>query len=103
MLLTISLLWLIAGQNRRTAMVAIFFTGNGLIHMLLDSLVGDIWWFAPFIDKPYSLFTVPALYKPWWINFIFHWSFAVELGIVLWAFGLWRHRGSVGSPEEAAI
>ncbi len=60
------------------------------MHMLLDSIVGDIWWFAPFVDQPYALFTVEAVYKPWWLNFILHWSFAIEIGILLWALYLWR-------------
>jgi len=58
--------------------------------MVLDSIVGDIWWFAPFVDQRFSLFTVPALYKPWWLNFILHWSFALELAVVGSAVYLWR-------------
>jgi hypothetical protein len=58
--------------------------------MVLDSIVGDIWWFAPFIDKPYALFTVPAIYTPWWLNFILHWSFMLELVFVFCAVALWR-------------
>ncbi|NHQ85075.1 metal-dependent hydrolase [Iodobacter sp. HSC-16F04] len=52
-----------------------------ILHMILDTVVGDIWWFFPFIDQPFALFTVTALYKPWWLNFILHWSFALELVI----------------------
>jgi hypothetical protein len=35
-----------------------------LLHLVLDSIVGDIWWLAPFVDRRYSLFTVPAVYGP---------------------------------------
>ncbi len=38
----------------------------------------------------FSLVTVPALYKPWWLNFMLHWSFLLELGVVIWALALWR-------------
>ena len=31
----------------------------------------------------FSLFTVSARYQPWWLNFILHWSFLLELA--LWA------------------
>lgn len=59
---------------------------------VLDSVVGDIWWFAPFVDRPFALFTVPALYKPWWLNFFLHWSFALELAICAWALATYRRR-----------
>jgi len=89
-LLLLSVIWFSAARIKMRAALATIFSINGFIHMLLDSIVGDIWWFAPFVDKPFAFFTVPALYKPWWLNFVLHWSFAVELAIVLWAFYLLR-------------
>jgi hypothetical protein len=91
-LLLLSLIWFSTAQIKMRAALAMIFSINGFIHMFLDSIVGDIWWFAPFIDQPFAFFTVPALYKPWWLNFVFHWSFAVELTVVLWAVLLWRRR-----------
>jgi inner membrane protein len=61
-----------------------------MVHLCLDSIVGDIWWLAPFVDRPFSLFTVPALYQPWWLNFLLHWSFGLELGLVVWAVFVWQ-------------
>jgi inner membrane protein len=89
-LLIISVIWLSTAQIKSRAGLATIFSLNGLIHMLLDSIVGDVWWFAPFVDKPFAFFTVPALYQPWWLNFILHWSFALELAVVLWAVFLWH-------------
>ncbi|KHD08073.1 hydrolase [Candidatus Thiomargarita nelsonii] len=80
-------------SKKSAALLGLIFSVNGLIHMFLDSIVGDIWWFAPFVDKPFALFTVPALYSPWWLNFILHWSFALELFILMWAVFIW-HRNS---------
>jgi len=82
--------WLLSGRKQCHAALAFIFTLNGLAHMVLDSIVGDIWWLAPFVDQRFSLFAVPALYKPWWLNFILHWSFALELAIVGFAVYLWR-------------
>ncbi|CUR46968.1 hypothetical protein Q668_03800 [Alcanivorax sp. PN-3] len=62
----------------------------GAIAPDLDTIVGDIWWLAPFIDKPYALFTVPAVYRPWWPNFVLYWSFALEIAIAVWALLVWR-------------
>ena len=91
-LLSLSLLLLRPRPNSRTAPLAVAFAMMGMLHMLLDSIVGDIWWFAPFVDQPYALFSVPALYKPWWLNFLLHWSFALELALWVWAGLLYRAR-----------
>lgn len=88
-LLLLSVCWLRARRTQASAL-ALIFSLNGTIHMLLDSIVGDIWWLAPFVDRPFSLFTVPALYQPWWLNFVLHWSFALELAIVLLAAFTWQ-------------
>ena len=89
-LLLAALAWLRWGRAKKTAALAVIFAGNGMIHMLLDTVVGDIWWLAPFVDMPYSFFTVHPVYHPWWLNFILHWSFAVEWAIIAWAVYLWR-------------
>jgi hypothetical protein len=93
-LLAASFVWYrIAGKTKPTAALAVIFSLNGIVHLLLDTVVGDIRWLAPFADKPFSLFTVPNLYKPWWLNFMLHWSFALELAVACTAlFVLWRGR-----------
>jgi len=87
-------LWFHLGKRSKPAFLALVFGMGGMLHLILDSLVGDIWWFAPFVAKPYSLFTVPARFDPWWLNFVFHWSFAVELAICGWAFAVYRSRST---------
>lgn len=57
-------------------------------HLLLDSVTGDIWWLYPLIDQPYSLAHVEAIYQPWWMNFLLHWSMAIELAIIAFALGV---------------
>ncbi|WP_437883272.1 metal-dependent hydrolase [Pseudomonas sp. LRF_L74] len=80
-------------KSSRHGRLALMFCLAALLHLLLDTLVGDIWWFAPFVDQPYALFTVPARYQPWWLNFLLHWSFAVEIVICSWSVWLyWRRR-----------
>lgn len=100
-LLLASLIWFGAARTRKHAALAIIFTLNGLLHMVLDTIVSNIWWLAPFVDKPYVFFTVPPRYNPWWLNFVFHWSFAFELAIVAWAVHLWR-RGPATAPQGSA-
>lgn len=92
-LLITSALWLGVGP-RKTGRVALVFSLNGVLHMLLDTVAAKMWWFEPFSDQSFALFTVPVVMKPWWLSFIFHWSFSFVLGLVLWAFALWkRDRG----------
>ncbi len=89
-LLFIFTVWYRFGNNKSTAILGLVFSVNGFLHMLLDSIVGDIWWFAPFVDKSFAVFMVPALYNPWWLNFILHWTFILELLILLWAMNIWQ-------------
>ena len=99
-LLTIAVIWLSVSKSKKTALIPVVALLGCVLHVVLDSVVGDIWWFAPCIDKPCALFTVPALFKPWWLNFILHWSFALELGITLWALVIYRRRSTCPPPRK---
>lgn len=91
-LLAVAFAWLAVSKRKKPALLSIIIFLGCVLHVILDSVVGDIWWFAPFIDKPYALFTVSAVFKPWWLNFVLHWSFALELAIVAWALMVYRRR-----------
>lgn len=73
--------------SHKFALMAMLFSGAALLHIGLDTFVGDVWLFAPFIDQPYVFFEVTSRYQPWWLNFILHWSFLVEL--ILCLIALW--------------
>lgn len=90
----VSILWHRWGRNTKASFVALLFSLSGLIHMPMDTVVGDIWWFAPFVYQPYAFFSVPATYKPWWLNFVLHWSFALELVFLAWAILIYRRRSN---------
>lgn len=102
-LLIASASWFRFTSQRKKAALAIIFSLGGFIHMFLDTIVGDIWWFAPFIDKPFALATVPAIYKPWWLNFLLHWSFGIEIMVVCWAIYLWRTSPNPSFKRDAAL
>jgi inner membrane protein len=82
--------WWRWGRARAWASLAGVFAVGGFTHMLLDSIVGDIAWLAPFSDQRFALFEVPGTFKPWWLNFVLHWSFALELVLVASAVYIWR-------------
>lgn len=82
-LLVLALLLSRWAASKNLAKLLVIFAVAGFLHLMLDTLVGDVWWFAPWVDQSYRLFTVEALYKPWWLSFFLHWSFGVELLICL--------------------
>lgn len=62
----------------------VFFAAIAL-HLLLDSLAGDIMWLWPLNDQFYALTTVPATQPHWMLSFVLHWAFLMEIAICLWA------------------
>lgn len=100
-LLIASLVWAYSGRRKTAAYCMSLFSLNGFFHLMLDTIVGDIWWLAPFVDRPFSLFAVPATWSPWWLNFVCHWSFGLELALVIWAFALWRYGEPITATSAA--
>jgi len=90
LLLMLSAFWLHAAKRKELPVLAMIFTANGLLHMFLDFIASNIYWLAPFVNKPFSLITVPRVYEPWWLNFILHRALGVEIAIVAVAIYLWR-------------
>ena len=82
-------------KNRTAFMLTMIIFPNLLLHFALDSIVGDIGWLYPFVDYDFSLFTVPATHNFWVWSFVFHWTFLLEIAIVIAAIvGLYKHRHS---------
>lgn len=71
-----------ANRQLRPPVALWFFLLGVLSHLLLDSIIGDIYWLVPFGYQPFSLFTVHPRYSPWYLNFILHWVFGIELLLV---------------------
>lgn len=74
---------------------AIAFLGlslGGVLHCVLDTPVGGIYWLQPFDDTMTRFAVVPKRYDFWVFNFIFHWYFFIELIIISWAFKVWWSR-----------
>ena len=83
--LLMSLFWLQLHHHRNQNPASAFiFTLNGFIHTILDTVTGEIWWLAPFVNKPFSL----AAERSEIPNFT-DWTFSIELFLILWALSLW--------------
>lgn len=63
----------------------VFFTAV-LSHLILDSVSGAIEWFWPFSDRGFNLVTVPATHAKWYVSFLTHWTFALEIFISIVSF-----------------
>ncbi len=55
------------------------------LHLILDTYVGKINWFFPFSKQSFAIFEVPERYDSWILNFVLHWSFILELAILVYA------------------
>ena len=58
------------------------FVTSWFIHLILDTVAGDVPWLFPFSREMFCLFPVPAQYSHWVISFILHWTFLFEIGII---------------------
>ena len=55
------------------------------LHLALDTVTGGIAWLYPYDTGRIVLIDVPARFG-WWVwNFVLHWSFALEIAILVWA------------------
>ncbi len=70
-------------KNRTLYVLTMIVLTNLALHFALDSIVGGISWLYPFIDYDLSLFTVPATHDFWVWSFVFHWTFLLEIAVIV--------------------
>ncbi|MBI5786910.1 MAG: metal-dependent hydrolase [Rhodocyclales bacterium] len=52
-------------------------------HLTLDWVVSAMWLLAPLSAESFQLVSVPASYRPWILNFIFHWVGCLDISLAL--------------------
>lgn len=62
---------------------------NVLLHMVMDSIMAEIYWFYPFSDMAVNLLHITKHYDWWVLSFVLHWTFMLEIFIVFIAFHVW--------------
>lgn len=63
---------------------------NLLLHLSLDTMAGGIQWLYPLSDTRYVVIEIPSRYD-WWVwSFILHWTFALEILIIIAAIIQWK-------------
>ncbi len=98
-------LWLSFARNSCAAALTLVAAANVFGHLVLDSIVGGIAWGYPISAAYYSLFEVPAT-RSWWVwNFVLHWTFLLEAGVVAAAASVARsrHRRSALSQGRRGV
>lgn len=88
---------LYAWRRDRAALLSLLFLGNGVVHLVLDSLVGSVMWLYPTRKTLFAVVEVPAHFGPgglgWVLNFVLHWSFLVEIFLLAGAILVYRRTG----------
>ena len=91
-LTTTGLIVAAALKSRFVALASLFTGGAALLHLVLDSVAGAVRWGAPFSAHETTLVEVPARHAHWIASMASHWTFAVELGLVVVALVVWSRR-----------
>ena len=84
-LILISILWLRLNNHSQNPAFAFIFSFNGLIHLILDTFTGSIFWLEPLSSTPFSFVSLDLEYNSWGLNYFAHWAFVLELFIIWWA------------------
>jgi len=61
-----------------------FLTGVGLgslLHMVLDTTLGQIAWGWPLTDSYTTFITIASTHDHWLLSFMAHWTFKIELAL----------------------
>ncbi len=69
---------------------------GGILHMLLDSIAGQITWGWPFFDASTTLVVVQATHDHWVKSFMAHWTFQVELALTAVAIAVFLRANFIG-------
>jgi inner membrane protein len=72
----------IRGASSSAWLVMLIVSANILLHQVLDTTAGGIRWLWPFSDAEFAMSHVRARYGPWYLNFVLHWTFALEVAIL---------------------
>lgn len=83
---TIFCLWFliaIALRKNNFLEIELIVSSNVMLHLLLDTIVGKIRWLSPFSHRDIFFVEVPSRYDLWVLNFVVHWTFLLEIAIVL--------------------
>ncbi len=87
-------------QHQRMMRSAVIIGANVMLHLLLDSMASNVLWLYPMHEGGLGLFHVPSQYG-WWVwNYVLHWTFGLEIMIVVAASYLLYYKSNSGIPMK---
>jgi inner membrane protein len=69
-------------KHRQFFAVATVFCFSAFVHLVLDTITGPIYWFAPFSHVGVNVFKVADAHFWWVSNYLEHWTILFELCII---------------------
>lgn len=79
-------LWML---RRRLLLPACGFFVGVASHLLTDTVMGPVRWFAPFYKFEYELFQIPAQFSHWILSAIGYWTFLLDIAVCMAAAVVW--------------
>lgn len=83
---------LLASAKRAWLPLAFAFLASIFVHLLLDTIAGDIMWLWPFSTDLFHFFKVEPTHSHWVLSFMAHWTFSLEILIWIAALTLFVRR-----------
>lgn len=88
-------------SNRRLMRSAVIIGANVMLHLVLDSVASRISWLYPIHEGGLGLFHLSSRYS-WWVwNYVLHWTFGLEIMIVVAAGYLLYYKRNSESMNNA--
>jgi len=79
--------------SQRIENIYYLFLLNWFVHLMLDTVTGGISYLYPLDKKLFYLIKIPPAYSNWITSFVLHWSFIIEIMIIIYAlFLLFKER-----------
>ena len=76
--------------KKRCGVICLILLFNTWLHLVLDTVAGGIYWFYPFSDVNIQWMHITSRYDWWVLNYIIHWTFMLEICIMLAAVYTYR-------------
>lgn len=86
-------------RNKRYRLGSIMFFLNIFLHLFMDTVNGGIAWAYPFSKKLFVFFEIPARFNWWIYSFMAHWTFGIEIMLLIVAAMVFLKSGKGPSGE----
>ncbi|HEX3020718.1 MAG TPA: metal-dependent hydrolase [Chitinispirillaceae bacterium] len=69
-------------KNNKISTISVILCSSAMLHLVCDTITGKIYWLYPLSSRGFNLFAVSDIHI-WWVhNYMYHWTFLIEIAIV---------------------